>query len=528
MMKRYWGHAVVAALFLVGPAFASSDPGPAGRLPEAALVIIVSRTFTGLQTGNGFVVGDGTLVVTCAHMIHEDSPGGKHRMEAFPGVYSPYLGEACDARILAADEELDLAVLEVAWKGHPALSLADANTVLSTRRGRVIGLSATVRRVGNWEAGSPEVESFRVDAEERPLAYVGVRRHEPRLVVLDGYGQLGHGWSGAPILLAGTSTVIGCFGKIGEQGPFGPRGTRKEGNGPAVCQVPRLLGAGPDDRRFHPSQPCLSGPEDAHAACSLALRVAGSLPGREASAVELARAFLQHRPNSAFGHRMLAYASGRLEQVEVAREEYRRALELDPNGLYVQLLYAQFLGNHGEPNAARRILEPLWQSGRSHDVVAIALVNLLGKQKEYARCLEILEEAVRSHGRNAYLWQQMAACRLEVQGPQAALEPATRVVELCPKRGPFRAGLAQLQEKAGDLDGAESQFRKLLEVEPENPTVYLWLAEFLARHRPQAGEEALKYAEKALGLPSREDLPKGGIEERIRKIRAQMLSTGEK
>jgi Flp pilus assembly protein TadD len=528
MMKRCRRHAVVAALFFIGPAFASSEPGSAGSLPEAALVIIVSRTSTGLQTGNGFVAGDGTLVVTCAHMVYEDSPGGQHRMEAFPGVYSPYLGEASDARILAADEELDLAVLEVTWKGHPALSVADANTVISARRGRVIGLSAAVRRVGNWDAGSPEVESFWVDTEERPLAYVGVRRHEPRLVVLDGYGQLGHGWSGSPILLPGTSTAIGCFGKLRKEGPFGPRGMRETAQGPAVCQVPRLLGTGPGDRRFHPAPSCLNGPEDAHAACRLALHVAGSPPGRYSSAVELARAFLQHRPNSAFGHRMLAYASERLERGEAAREEYRRALELDPNGLYVQLLYAQFLGNHGEPNAAQRILEPLWQSGRSHDLVALALVNLLGKQKEYTRCLEILEEVVQNHGRNAYLWQQMAACRLALQETEAAIAPVTRFVELCPERGPFRADLARLLEKTGALDEAEQHFRKLLEVEPENPTVYLWLAEFLARHRPQAGKEALQYAEKALGLPPRADLPKEDIEERIRKMREQMLSTGEK
>jgi predicted Zn-dependent protease len=83
---------------------------------------------------------------------------------------------------------------------------------------------------------------------------------------------------------------------------------------------------------------------------------------------------------------------------------------------------------------------------------------------------------------------------------EAAMAPATRFVELYPERGPFRANLARLLEKTGALGEAEKHFRKLLEVEPENPTVYLWLAEFLARHRPQVRKEALEYAEKALGL----------------------------
>jgi regulator of sirC expression with transglutaminase-like and TPR domain len=57
--------------------------------------------------------------------------------------------------------------------------------------------------------------------------------------------------------------------------------------------------------------------------------------------------------------------------------------------------------------------------------VAIALVNLLGEQRQFSRCFQILEEAVKSDPRNAYLWQQMAGCRAQAQGPAAAIEPLT-------------------------------------------------------------------------------------------------------
>ena len=509
------------ALLLAGSAWA----GPEAAAPEAALVIVTSRSFAKAGAGNGFVVGDGTLVVTCDHAVMERSDHGEHRMEAFVGVFSPYLGEACSARIVASDPELDLAVLEVPWEGHPSLFLADANEVLSARRARVMGRYATVHRLGDWDSGAPEAEPFQVDQEERPLAFVGVRKENPRVVVLDGSGQMGRGWSGSPMLLPGTSTAVGCMARIDKIG-VGHSARRERASGPAASQVRSLLGEAFQGRVANTGRVCLKSSKDAREVCALALR-ADSLIQREQyeSAREAAHAFVQHRPESAFAHKMLAYASEHVGQAEAARAEYGRALKLDPNDLNIQLLYAQFLGTQNEPNAALQILEPLWRSGRSHDLVGIALVSLLGQRKEWARCGAILEEVVQSHPRNAHLWQQMGACRLQAQGPAAALAPISRAVELFPERGPYRGGLARLLEMTGAFDEAENHFRKLLEVEPENPVVYCWLAEFLSKHHPQAREEAVKVAEKALSLPPRPGLPREKIEEMIRRIREPASST---
>jgi tetratricopeptide (TPR) repeat protein len=520
-MKSGFGSGVGAVVLLAAAAWAASEPSA----PEAALVVVTCRSFTSAGAGNGFVIGDGTLVVTCDHIVTERSKLGTHTMERFVAVYSPYLGEACDGRILAHDAALDLAVLEVPWAGHPALSLADANEVLMARRARVISLYTAVRRLGKWSVEGPPRETFQVGVEERPVAFVGVRQAQPRLVALDGIGLLGHGWSGAPMLLPGTSVAIGCFASV-QKVPARPDGVREEGNGAAVSQVPTLLAEG-WRRRIASYQPARrDSPADAREICELALRVNGEVQEqRYDAALESARTLVQRRPDSAFAHATLAYASERVGQTEAAREHYEQALKLDPNNLHHQLLTAQFLGTHGEPNAAREILEPLWRSGRAHDLVGIALVNLLGERKEWPRVLEILGEATRSHPQNAYLWQQVAACRLQLQGPSAALEPLTRAVEVFPEQGPLRGGLAQLLEKTGALDEAERHFRALLAVEPQNPVVYYWLAEFLHKHRPQAGEEAVKIAEKALSLPPGGHLPREKIEELIKSVRDAMSST---
>ncbi len=91
---------VIAALLLglVGPLLAASEEPP----PEAAVVMITGRHLTGEAGGNGFVIGDGTLVVTCAHMGFEKSARGGHRAPMLLTVFSPYLGDACEAHVVAS------------------------------------------------------------------------------------------------------------------------------------------------------------------------------------------------------------------------------------------------------------------------------------------------------------------------------------------------------------------------------------------------------------------------------------------
>jgi tetratricopeptide (TPR) repeat protein len=523
-MKSSSSCVVVAALALalVDPLGAASEEPP----PEAAVVMVIGRHFTGEAGGNGFVIGDGTLAVTCAHMGFERSARGSHRAPMLLTVFSPYLGEACEAHVVASDEELDLAVLEIPWRGHPALRPGDANAVTAARACRVIALRTAMRHASEPDFTPGEGETWEPDGEELPVFFIGVRRGTPQFVELEGIGRLGPGWSGSPMLVPGTSVAIGCFATLDRRGLGDGKIIDRGARGPALNQVFRLLGEGTGKDRLCPPTRYRGSPEDAREACALALRAMHAVqPGRYEFALEPVRAFLKLRPDSVFGHRVLARAGEETGQREAARASYRRALELDPSSIHTRIYYAQFLGRNGEPNEALQILEPLWNSGRMHDLVGLALMNVLSQRKEFGRCLAILEEAAANNPRNAYVWQQMAACHLQMEGPAAALEPLTRAVELLPERGPFRGGLAQLLETTGALDEAEKHFRKLLEIEPQNPVVYYWLADFLRRHRPALQEEAVQVAEKALGLAPHSHLPREEIEKLIKQIQDAASST---
>ncbi len=520
-MKDIWKRVICAVLVSAGCAFCGSQAVPADGLPRSALVVVTTRYLSGTRAGNGFVVGDGTLVVTCDHLVNESSKTGAHRCEGFVSVFSPYLGQACDARILASDEELDLAVLEVPWKGHPSLSLASVDAILDANSVRVIGLPRVIDRLEDWDSvNSPE--SFEAQEEVSPIAYVGVRGRVPRLIALNKAEAVGPGWSGSAIVLPNTGEVVGCITSV--QRNF-DRFLRQGAEGPTVSQAFGLLGDGFDKGRLRRTETCVESPVDAREVCSLALRASSLLqPQKYELAMESARVFLRLRPQSAYGHKVLAYAAERASQMDVARESYKRAMELDPNSLPTQLVYAQFLAGNGKADEAKQILEPLWRIGRSRGLVAIGLANLLDTQREFVHCTEILEEATRSEPRNANLWQMLAACRAQTQGPAVAIDPLNRAVELRPEEGRPRGMLARVLEMTGNLDEAEKHFRTLLDVESTNPVVYCWLAQFLSKHRPGAVQEALKLAEKALELPAHPSLPREKIEQLVTSIRGQIGS----
>ncbi len=525
-MKSVRIDVAVVVLLVISTTVSSSALASEGRLPESALVVVMTRHLGGAYAGNGFIVGDGTLVVTCEHNIYEHSEKGAHRCEGFVAVFSPYLGRACDARILASDEDLDLAVLEVPWKGHPSLLLAHADAILDATSARIVGLPRVIGRLDNWDSvDSPE--DFEAQEEVLPVAYVGLHERIPLLIVMCNAREVRLGWSGSAIVLPGTSVALGCFSmsRHRSRGGYDPY---REVAGSVVCQLPGLLGDDFDKNRLHRAETFLERPADAREACALALHTSSHLrPDKYESALEPARAFIRLRPDCGFGHKVLAYAAERAGRMDVARESYERAMELDPNSIPTQLVYAQFLTDNGDPSKAEQILEPLWRAARSRGLVAIGMVNLLNTQKESARCIEILEEATQAEPRNAHLWQLMAAWRGQNQGPAVAIEPLTRAVELRPEEGPPRGTLARVLEMTGNLDEAEKHFRTLLDVEPGNPVVYCWLARFLSRHRPEACQEAMKMAEKALELPPHPSLPREKIEQLSAEIRGRIETNSQ-
>lgn len=508
------GCVLVVLLAMCSPALLCAPEAGAIR-PEDSLVVVTSSTPIGKRAGNAFVIGDGTLVVTARHLVFEESEQGEHQMPALVSLVSPYLGQACYGEIVAADEELDLAVLKAAWQWHPALQLADDNSIVSAERLEIIGMPEVIHGIGP-DANEPFPESLTFQREVLPVDFVAVRRQIQRFVSLSGVGELGPGWSGSPMLLPGTSTAAGCFVRL--HGTIGQRFVSTQG--PAISQVKRLVVQAGQEKSLHPVEHCLFKAKDANDVFLLTLQAYRHYLGRDyGQAFERAQSLIGVRPESAFIYTLAASIAEEQGKFDDAERYYQEALRLNPDAANLKIYYAQFLSKR-QPDKALEILQQMWQFDKLRLHVALLTFNILSQRGEYQRCSTLLEEALKVSPNNAYLWVNLGACQFHMGEANGAIISLTKAVELLPETGPFRGQLAQLLEKQGRLDDAERHFRKLLEIEPDNPVVHFWLAQFLARHQPAAKEEALKEAHVALELPVRKSLSRQVIEELINGLRS--------
>lgn len=483
--------------------------------PRDALVLVIMRSFMGRRAGCGFIIGDGTLLVTAHHLVFEESEQGRHEMSGSVFAASPYLGDACEARIVAADEELDLAVLEIPWKGHPALRLVDEPGLLSAERLVVTGIPKTIRSIGP-SANEPLPESLDGQTEDLTVDFIAVRRQIARFISLSGVGQLGDGWSGSPMLLPDSDIVAGCFTTLHTE-----KGKLTGGRGPAVTQVRHLLKQSGREQSLMPSDSHLSRCKDrTDAFILLAQAYHHFVNDQYGWASDRIEKFMRLKPESSFGYTQSAMIAEKQGRFDLAEQHHRKALELNPKAMGSRFYYAQFLSSR-RPDEALEIFQGMWHVDELKPAVALLMFNILVERDQFQPAGELLNEALKLNPENAYLWINLGSCQYNLDKIDEAIASYTKAVELLPERGPFRGQLAHILEKAGRLDEAEKHFRELLNIEPNNPVVHLWLARFLTKHRPEAKDEALKEAQTALNLPRKRGLPKQEIEKIIQEIQSQ-------
>jgi tetratricopeptide (TPR) repeat protein len=514
-MKRKRSLIIFIFLFMVTwPAFVFCQEDNKTR-PEDCLVLIMASTPFGKFVGNGFVIGDGTLAVTAHHLVFDESEYGKHRMPALVTVLSPYLGQACSAEIAVSDNQLDFAVIELPWRGHPAAKIADNNSVNLSDRVEIIGIPEILDAIGR-DANEPFGDSVNVQKKTLLVDYVGIRRAVPRLISLLGGGQLDERWSGSPMLLPEKLEAAGCFARLSIT-----KDNTVLAQGPATAQVERLLNEKGYQDSLQPTDKVLAKPEDNMDTFSSFLEAYRLYTRQDfEQAFDKVNEVLSLRPNSVYMQTLAGGIAEKQGKQELAEKYYQKALELDPNSISPRIMYAQFLSSN-EPQKAFGILQGIWHRESARPFAALLIFNILSKRGEYQRCSKFLEEALRVNRNNAYLWVNLCASQLELGKTDEAIDSLTKAVALIPERGAFRGQLAHLLQQNGKLDEAEKQFRELLKLDPGNPVVHFWLAGFLASHRPEAKDEALKEAQIALELPPRGGLTKEVIEKFIDNLKSQ-------
>ena len=482
---------------------------------EDCLVITHATTPTEGRPGTGFTIGDGTLVVTAYHVVAEASDQGEHRMLGVIKVLSPYLGRCSCAEVVAVDPQQDLAVLRVPWRGHPAFELVDDRQLLEATDLEIIGMLPVLSAVPP-ESRRPFPPSFTVERDTIEIDFVAVRQEMPLFISLAGRGQVGPGWSGAPIVLPDTLKAAGCFVELNKSVSSNQLTCR----GPALAQVNRLIEADNLSPSLIAPETILPKTPDGYRVARLFLQAHKALVREDyADAAAKTQELLTLRPKTAAFHMLNAQLHEKQSDFNEAETSYQKALNLDPNAPVLRMLYGQFLLER-DPAQAMAILEGLWNQRRLRPWLVLIMWNHVQRGPTVdEHHMELLREALVVEPQNAYLWLNLGAAQLQEGRTDEGFASMTKAVELFPERSSLRGQLAHLLENNGRIDEAEVQFGRLVQIEPDNPVVHFWLAQFLAHHRPEARPVALEAALRALALPPAPGLPQKEIERLVEGLR---------
>jgi len=478
------------------------------------LIILQTTTPTEGRPGTGFAIGDGTLVVTAYHVVAEKSAEGNHRMIGVVKALSPHLGQCCYAEVVGVNKQQDLVVLKVPWRGHPAFALVDDEALLAATDLETVGMFPLLSAIPA-ESKRPFPPAFFIERDTIEVDFVAVRQRIPQFISLAGRGQLGPGWSGAPMILPGTLEAAGCFVQLSKSLSDGQLTCQ----GPALAQARSLIADAGHADSLTMVVPRLAEKPDGYPVARLFLEAQKALIRDEyEEANTKTEELVRRRPKTAVFRILAAQLQEAQEHDPEAEAHYRKALELEPQTPMIGMLYGQFLLER-DPDKGLAALEGLWEHSHLRPWLILLMWNRVQRSETIdERYVQMLREALIVEPSNAYLWFNLGAAQLQRGQNDEGFEAMARGVDLFPERSSLRGHLARLLENVGRLDEAQSHFRRLLEIEPQNPVVFYWFARFLARHRPEAGAMALDVAQRALALPPRQGLPREEIEQLIERI----------
>ena len=483
-----------------------------------SLAFVFARSIEGSSSGNGLIVGDGTLLLTARHVVFPARQQGMHRGEAMVTVLSPFLGDAAEAAVVAIDDQADLVLLRVPWKGHPALSLADEAQLLLAER---LEIRAYAQAQGTLTAGAEKLlqQSLAVDQATLEVGGVTVRVGMSQNVVTRTVPP-GPGWAGAPLCLAGTHRLAGVYSRTQAGG--------SAGSAVAVGRIRGLIAQAGASANTGPIVPQRTAPADAGQATLAYLRAAAASIGDDPRlALDHLQAFLKLRPASAVAQRDAAGQLRALDRLDDAQKAFARALELDPQLISARVLLGQLLDERIVPQAAEEHLRFAWDQGEGSTAAVLPLCNLLRRQNRNAECLPILEIAVQRNPLDGYLWSYLGQSRNTARDHAAAAAAFVRCAELMPENEPARAQAAEAFESAGQFARAEEQYRLLVAHHPASAAAHYRLARCVARDGARR-DEALRTAQQALELADRPGAPpRSAIQSLIAAIRAARTSQGD-
>jgi tetratricopeptide (TPR) repeat protein len=445
---------------------------------SSPIVLVMANDPDKRKEGCGAVIGDGSLVVTAYHIVMNYSDIGLHSMPLFPVVISPYLGDICYGRILAADHGLDLAILEIPWFGHPSYTLATNQEL------HEIDQVALISYIGEVVNGKHHILGD-FQTERLSIRDLSSRRGIVSEVFLKGYGQLSEGWSGCPIVFEKQHLLVGCFTTIHSvklkvnlsiwPDESGYNSTLQEfARGSAVGWMRKLIIEANASEKLNKAGMGLQSPSDSNDAIKHLLKAieheALNEDSMKKGAVTESKLFLDLRPKSVIG--IIKYAGNltSIGQLDLAEKYYKHAIEYNNSRVYALMAYGQFLEENKRPNEAVAQYHKAEILELNNPHVAYAIARVITNSDIEENPLSQIEQLIQKYPENGHLLALRAQIHLRQGQIDQAIETTKAVIKLMPENVRYRRILSAILEQNHRVDEAEIQLRDILKLTPDEPS----------------------------------------------------------
>lgn len=204
-------------------------------------------------------------------------------------------------------------------------------------------------------------------------------------------------------------------------------------------------------------------------------------------AVQEAQDILKRDPDNLPARRLLAHiyirtlsdgaaTPGQRDILNRAAEQFREILRIDPTDLDAALWLARVYRMQNEHDKAAQVLRDLLQREPENEAAIEQLTQILLDGGKGAEAIKLLEGIVK-RSPTATLLDLLGDAYTQVRDPVRAEQAYRQAVELDPADADHRKGLAQALVAQEKYAAAAEQYKKLTEIEADEPENYLHLAQ---------------------------------------------------
>ena len=445
-----------------------------------------------------FAVGDGTIILTAAHCVDRPPNWTDPPMSPEIVVISPYYGDIYQCKILAVEEETDLAVLEAPWPIHPALAIAGEQELKAAEHVTVFSRPIRKSKKPHQLGHQIRTVTFVIDRPDITEPIIGMK--------LKGTGPVRRGWSGSAMVIPESAKVTGVISaltgiKLGLPGLFSVIFVFDTvgGNVESIWELLRQNELEFVAKSYYPSS--FRPVTDAQPAFSCIMDYFETLLKKDSDeSLKITGKLVTLRPDSCYVHLILAIGADKQAHqsdsrpqtfLALAESSYQKALELAPNNAFIHVAYGNFLMNRNRKRQALVQTESALAIDPNNNLATINRLILL-TQIEPEKAEKYAGHLIDKDPNNPDFWFHYATVLSKFGEYEQALEKAQKAIELNPK-GNYYGGLADILVELGRLDKAERYYKKMTK---SCGCQQCWFnyAKFLLKHRPKK----LNQAEKAL------------------------------